>query len=308
MSLKHRLEYGILRSIILFINLLPVPVIIWFSGLLGKLAWLVFPFRIDVAYKNLSNIFPEKNHSQKLSILRKTYRQFAKTFGLIFILHRKQMLELVKDTEITGLDKVEAALKEGKGAILTTYHGCWFEAYFAWFNLSGLPTSLIYQKQSNPESDAYFIRQRSKYGKSLEHVNSGSGMKAFTEALDRNRLLIVSLDQRYSQRGTEVDFFNIPLKCAKGTAVLHLRTGAPVLTSVYYIKDDKLHIDFDTVDLPVYDEINEANIQDITRKSISKYESHIRDYPEQWFSLFHKLWSKKGYNKVKRNIRETLLS
>ncbi|WP_136810702.1 lysophospholipid acyltransferase family protein [Desulfosediminicola flagellatus] len=308
MSLKHRFEYGILRSIIFFINLLPVPVIIWFSGLLGKLAWLVFPFRLDVAYKNLSNVFPQKDHSQKLSILRRTYLQFAKTFGLIFILHRKKLLELVKNTEITGLEKVEAALKEGKGVILTTYHGCWFEAYFAWFNLSGLPTSLIYQKQSNILSDAYFVRQRNKYGNSLEHVNSWSGMKEFQDALDRNRLLIISLDQSYSHRGTEVQFFNTPLKCAKGSAVLHLRTGAPVLTSVYYMKDDKLHIDFDTVDLPAYDEINDENIQEITQKSICKYESHIREYPEQWFSLFHRLWSKKGYSKVSRSLKEAFFS
>lgn len=74
------------------------------------------------------------------------------------------------------------------------------------------------------------------------------------------------------------------------------------------MKDDKLHIDFDTVDLPKYDEVNEANIQDVTQKSIRKYESHIREYPEQWFSLFHKLWSKKGYSKVKRSLTETLFS
>lgn len=302
--MKHKIEYALLRTIIFLINLMPVPMILGFAGILGRVAWLLIPFRLDVAYKNLSRVFPQKGHSELLSILKRTYIQFARTFGLIFILHRKQLMDLIANAEISGIDKVDSALKEGKGVILTTYHGCWFEAYFAWFNLSGLPTSLIYQKQSNELSDAYFVRQRQRYGDSLEHVNSWSGMEAFQEALSRNRLLIVSLDQSYSHKGTEVDFFDTPLKCAKGTAVLHLRTKAPVLTSVYYMKNGKLHIDFDTVDLPEYHEVNEENIRDITTRSIKMYEPHIREYPEQWFSLFHKLWSKTGYAKIPRSIKD----
>lgn len=308
MTLKHKLEYGILRSLIFFINLLPVPVILRFSGLLGRIAWILYPFRLPVTYKNLSTVFPDMDRAEKMRILKKTYLQFAKTFGLIFILHRKDLMDLVANTVISGRDKLQEALDQGKGVILTTYHGCWFEAYFAWFNLTGLPTSLIYQNQSNALSDAYFVRQRSRYGSSLEHLTSSAGMKAFQEALSRNRLLIISLDQRYSGRGTDIEFFNTPLRCAKGSAVLHLRTGAPVLTSVYYMKDDKLHIDFDTVELPEYTDINEANIQDICSRSISKYEAHIRRYPEQWFSLFHKLWDKYGYSKVKRSFGDIFTS
>lgn len=307
-SLKHRIEYGTLRSIIFIINLLPVPVILGFSGLLGRLAWIIYPFRLDVAYKNLSTILPGQPKKDRMGILRRTYIQFAQTFGLIFILHRKKMMEQIANAEISGLDKVEKALAQGKGAILTTYHGCWFEAYFAWFNKTNLPTTLIYQKQSNPLSDQYFVRQRTRYGNALHHLDSASGMKAYEEALAKNHLLIVSLDQRYSAKGTDVVFFDTPLKCAKGTAVLHMRTKAPVLTSVYYMKNGKLHIDFDTVDLPDYTEISEDAIQDLTTRAISKYEMHIRNYPEQWFSLFHKLWTKKGYDKVSRNFRDLIFS
>ncbi len=307
MSTKYKIEYGILRTLILLINLLPVPAILWFSGLLGRLAWILFPFRLDVAHQNLSTVFPEMETAGKMRLLRRTYLQFARTFGLIFILHRKRLMELVANTEIRGLEKLERALAQGKGVILTTYHGCWFEAYFAWFNLKGLPTTLIYQKQSNPYSDAFFLRQRNRYGDSLRHLHSHAGMQAFEEALRDNRILIVSLDQSYTSRGTDVMFFNRPLKCAKGTAVLHLRTGAPILTSVYYMKDGKLCIDFDTVDLPEYGEISEENIKDITARSIALYEPFIRRYPEQWFSLFHRLWSKTGYPKVRRHLRDIFI-
>ncbi len=304
MKLKHKLEYALLRSIIFFINLLPVPTILFLCTTIGYLAWVVFPFRIKVAYKNLSTVFPEMDHPTKIRLLRRIYLQFTRTFGLVFILHRKSLTKLIENANISGRDKLENALSQGKGVILTTIHASWFEAYFAWFNMSGLPTSLIYKQQSNPLSDRFFVRQRRHYGTSLEQLGSCDGMKLYQQALADNRLLIVSLDQRYSGTGISVNFFNQPVSCAKGSAILHLRSGAPVMTSVYYMKDGELHIDFDTVDLPEYKEINDANIRDICTRSIQSYEPFIRQYPEQWFSLFHRLWSKKGYSKVKRSFRQ----
>ena len=307
MKVKHKLEYGLLRTVIFGLNLPPVSVILFFCSTLGYLAWVIFPFRLNVAYKNISTVYPEMEHTDKLKLLRKIYIQFTRTFGLVFILHRRKMFKLIENAVITGRDKVDKALQEGRGVILTTIHASWFEAYFAWFNHTNLPTTLIYQKQSNPLADDYFVKQRSRYGTSLEHISSWEGMKEYQKALSANRLLIISLDQSYTSRGTSIMFFNRPLACAKGTAMLHLRTGAPVLTSVYYVKDGKLHIDFDEVHLPRYDSVNEESIQDISRRAIQPYEAWIRQYPEQWFSLFHRLWSKKGYEPVKRTFSQIFL-
>ncbi len=304
MRIKHRLEYLLLRSVIFFINLLPVPVILALCTGIGYLAWVIFPFRIKVAYKNLSTVFPEYSHSEKLRLLKKVYLQFTRTFGLVFILHRKNLTKLVENTKISGRDKIDRALRQGKGVVLTTIHASWFEAYFAWFNLAGLPTSLIYQKQSNPLSDEFFVRQRCRYGTSLVHLSSYDGMKAYEKALLDNRLLIVSLDQSYTSRGVGVTFFNRPLACAKGAAILHQRTGAPVFTSVYYMKDGELHIDFDEVELPRYENIDDASIADISSRCLRLYEPFIRTYPEQWFSLFHRLWGKKDYPPVKRSFAQ----
>jgi len=304
MRMKHRLEYLLLRSVIFFINLLPVPVILALCTGIGYLAWVVFPFRIKVAYKNLSTVFPEYSHSEKLRLLKKVYLQFTRTFGLVFILHRKNLIKLVENTRISGRDKIDRALQQGKGVVLTTIHASWFEAYFAWFNLAGLPTSLIYQKQSNPLSDEFFVRQRCRYGTSLVHLSSYDGMKAYEKALLDNRLLIVSLDQSYTSRGVEVMFFNRPLACAKGAAILHQRTGAPVFTSVYYMKDGELHIDFDEVELPRYTNIDDESIADISSRCLRLYEPFVRAYPEQWFSLFHRLWGKKDYPPVKRSLAQ----
>jgi Kdo2-lipid IVA lauroyltransferase/acyltransferase len=303
-KIKYQLEYRLLRGAIFLINLLPLPVIMALTQSIGWLVWVICPFRLPVTYSNLSTVFPDMEHPEKIRLLRNVYLQFIRTFGLIAILHRKRIFRMIQGAEISGREKLENALSQGKGVILTTFHGCWFEAYFAWFNSNNLPVSLVYQQQSNPLSDAYFIRQRQRYGKSLEHVHSQVGMRYYQEALGRNRILILSLDQNFNT-GTVIPFFNRPHYCAKGAAILHLRTKAPVMTSVYYVKNRKLHIDFEDVPLPGYEQINEDNIRDISATSIRGYESFIREYPEQWFNLFHKLWSKTDYpERVPRTFRQ----
>ncbi len=312
MNIKHRLEYSLMRALIFPLNLLPVWLIQRISTVLGWIVWVIYPFRLNVAYSNLSNVFPEKTHSEKLRLLRNVYLQFAKTICLILILHRKPVYKLIQEAQVSGLDILDRALEKNKGVILTTYHGFWFEAYFAWFNAHHRPTSLIYQEQSNHYSDAYFRRQRNQYGNSLEHIQSNAGLKRYQQALSENRIVIISLDQNYKHTGSDIPLFNKKFKCAKGSAILHHRTGAPVLASVYYLKDNRLHIDIDEIILPSFTKtenkpVDEETIEFISTAAVRWYEPYIRQYPEQWFSLFHRLWSKTGYpKKIERSISEIL--
>lgn len=303
--LRYRLEYAALRVVVFIVNLLPLAVINLVTSLLGRLVWILFPFRLPVAYHNISNVFPNKSHHHKLALLRKAYRQFFHAAGLILVIHRKQLAKMIDNAQVSGLDLLDQALAEGKGVILTTYHGCWFEAYFAWFSSNSRPTSLIYQQQSNPLCDAFFVRQRQRYGINLQHIHSLEKLSAYQQALSDNRLLIISLDQNYTDNGTPVVLFGETFTCARGTALLHLKTGAPIMTSVYYLKDNRLHIDFERVYLPHYDTISDANIEQISNLSIQGYEKTIRAYPDQWFSLFHRLWKKQGYpEKIKRSFKD----
>jgi len=299
-----------MRILIFPLNLLPVPVINKIATATGWLAWIIYPFRLNVAYSNLSTVFPNMEHGEKLRLLREVYLQLARTICLILILHRKPIFKLVQEANVSGLEVLDEALKKGQGVILTTYHGFWFEAYFAWFNSNHRPTSLIYQEQSNPLSDSFFRKQRSRYGDSLEHIQSNAGLKRYQQALDENRIVIISLDQNYKYTGSEIQLFNKTYKCAKGSAILHLRTGAPVLASVYYMKDNKLHIDIDEIKLPSLAPVENMSIEEETISLISTtavrwYEPYIEKYPEQWFSLFHRLWSKSGYpERIRRTIGE----
>jgi len=304
---KYRFEYALLRIAVFIVNILPLTVINGLTFFLGWLVWVLYPFRLPVAYENITNVFPTMGHSEKLKILKNAFRHFIYAAGLILVIHRKKITRKVEQAQISGLEHLDNALAEGKGVILTTYHGCWFEPYFAWFSRNNRPTSLIYQQQSNPLCDRFFVKQRQCYGQNLEHIHSLEKLEVYLEALKKNRVLIISLDQNYTDNGTPVTFFDHEFACAKGTALLHMKSKAPVLTSVYYMKDECLHIDFERVKLPDYSDINDFTISEISNLSIKGYEKTIRTYPDQWFSLFHRLWKKTGYpRRIKRSFKDLL--
>ena len=305
MKLKYKLEYALLRSAVFCINLLPLCIINTLTSSIAWTVWVFFPFRLPVAYENMSTVFPAMPHAEKLRLLKKAYRHFLHAAGLILVIHRDEISTMIDQTRVNGLDILDEALSQGKGVILTTYHGCWFEAYFAWFSRGSRPTSLIYQQQSNPLCDGFFVNQRQRYGKNLTHLHSLEKLQTYQNALKKNRILIISLDQNYTDNGTPVTLFNRQFTCARGTALLHLKTKAPVLTSVYYLKNNQLHIDFERVDLPECNDLSDDVISQISNLSIEKYEKTISAYPDQWFSLFHRLWQKSGYpRKIKRSLKE----
>jgi len=305
MTTKYRVEYLLLRSAYFLVNLLPLKLINVLTGVIGWCTWVFFPFRISVAYDNLSTVFPDISHRNKLHILKDAYLYFIHAAGAIFVIHRPAITELIAHAEVSGLDVLDRALAEEKGVILTTYHGCWFEPYFAWFSRGERPASLIYQQQSNPLCDSFFVKLRQRYGDKLQHIHSLEKLKVYKQALLEKRILIISLDQNYTDNGTPVTFFGKTFTCARGAALLHLQTKAPVLTSVYYMENNTLHIDFEAVDLPEFSEVNDQAIQQICNLSISGYEKTIRRFPTQWFSLFHRLWKKDGYPpKVPRSFKD----
>ncbi len=303
---KHRIEYALLRTAVFFINCFPVRLILLFCTATGWLAWIVVPFRLRVTTKNMRLAFADHNRQQRMRLLRSAYIEVCRTFGIVFILHRRRVQQMITEAAVDGIEILKKAHAEGRGVILTTCHACWFEACFAWFNRSSLPTTLIYQKQRNPLANAFFLAARQRGSSQLDHVTSNEKLAVYERILRQKRILIVSLDQNYREKGTPVSFFGHTFSCAKGAGLLHLKTGAPVLSCVYWMENERLHLAFKKVYLPEYHQTDEVAINDVCARAVRHFEPFFRSHPEQWFSLYHRLWSKKRafYPRVKRTIRD----
>ena len=87
------------------------------------------------------------------------------------------------------------------------------------------------------------------------------------------------------RKGVFVKFFGHPASTPKGTAIFHMRTGAPMVFSVCNRDaDGSISISFSKV------EVNgDASIESITQSYTTLLEAKVREYPDHFF-WFHQKW------------------
>ena len=302
--LKHRLEFIFVRSFQRLLSALPFHAIEKLGPWIGSLVWVVFPYRLEVVYTNLTFAFPEKTRAEKMAMAHRIYRHYGYIFLTYLVMHRPVMRRRIENMSVTGDTCIDEALAGGKGAILAGIHYGPWEAFGAWLNMNGYPVSAIYRTQKNPLTDRFFIEHRQQFGPHLRHIAKHS-VGRFVKELKQNRLLMVAVDQKGGRRGTMVPFFNRKTSIAKGAAFLHLRTGAPVLWGLPTVKNGRLALRMGCLPLPRLTEVTQENIQTITAAILSHYETAIRKNPEPWF-WFHRLWRKAYSKKIRRSFMETI--
>lgn len=278
----------------------------WLGPWIGSLIWIIFPYRFEVVYTNLTFAFPEKTRAEKLTLAYRIYRHYGYIFTTYLVMHRPPMRQRIENLSVTGAACITHALAKGKGAVLAGIHYGPWEAYGAWLNMNGYLVSAIYRTQKNPLTDHFFIQHRGRFGSNLRHIAKHS-IGRFVKELKENRLLLVAIDQKGGKRGTRVRFFNQMTSIAKGAAFLHLRTGAPILWGAPMVKAGKMSLEMGRLPIPPLKGVTQGNIHTVTAAIISHYESIIRKAPEQWF-WFHKLWPKAYPKKIRRSIGEIISS
>ena len=170
MKAKHLLEYGALRFSLLIVALLPAALVYAIGRLICATAWLLLPIRLNVVLQNLTTVFPDLSKHERMNLARRTFFSISRAFFLSLMMTRRSVRKQLRAARVNGLDDLKKALAKKKGVILTTIHLGGFQPFFAWLNMHDLPVTMIYQKQNNPLSDKFFIRQREKFGSSLEHI------------------------------------------------------------------------------------------------------------------------------------------
>jgi KDO2-lipid IV(A) lauroyltransferase len=304
--LKHHLEFVIIRIFQGALSVLPLKLVEWIGPWVGSLIWVIFPYRLEVVYTNLTFAFPDKTRAEKLSLAHRIYRHYGYIFMTYLVMHRPSMRRRIENLSVTGTDCIGKALAEGKGAVLAGIHFGPWEAYGAWMNLNGYPVSAIYRTQKNPLTDRFFIQHRARFGPNLRHIAKHS-FSRFVKELKANRLLLVGVDQKGGKRGTRVLFFNQMTSIAKGAAFLHLRTGAPILWGAPVVRAGKMSLEMGRLQVPSVKGVSQENIHTVTAAIMVHFEAIIRNAPEQWF-WFHKLWPKAYPKKMRRSIDEIVSS
>jgi KDO2-lipid IV(A) lauroyltransferase len=270
---------------VIFIWLLPVPLLYAFSDLLRVITFRVIGYRNDLVRKNLKNSFPGIPDKELKRLTYLFYKNLADILmeGIwAFTISRKQV---IKRYRIINPEVIKPFSDSGQSIIGVTGHF----ANWEWGSLSAsLQTDFnviaFYKTINNKYIDKFVRWSRSRFGTTLASINETS------LTFERNRniktLFLMAADQgmpkKYSEKAYWINFLNHNIPFLHGMEKHARLNNLPVI----YIDIQRVRRGYYTVELSVLTakplEYSEGTLTELYAR---KLESIILRKPENW------LWS-----------------
>ena len=287
---KYYLEYLVFRAIETAVQLMPDTVMLLFARFLGFMGFSVIRYRRNVALQNLAFAFPEKSDKARRQIAKQSYRHFALLI-LEFMKVNSWDAEKLKKKVIWEPPNVFEEFKkryDGRFVLVSGHFGNW-ELIFAYLGAFYFPGGMgIIKRQHNPYIDRHLIDQRKQWNLELTYTR-----RAIVQCLinlRNNKFAALLCDQDARDSGVFVPFMNRPASTPVGAALLHLRSGAP-LVFIYAVRTGlfQYHCEFKEITVPTDGSVSDENIRAVTAAFTAELEKAVRQYPEQYL-WFHKRW------------------
>ncbi len=259
------------------------------GGLLGSVASRILKRHRRTALENIERAFG--GNLTRLERERLAAKVFRNLGVMFFEFNRMAWLDrdaIDSFVEFKGLDRIEKALKRGKGVILLTAHYGNWELLHAALGHKGYSLELVVRKLDSPFFEQFVRWVRTRSG--INIVYKVKAMLPLVRRLNSNAVAMILADQNtVREEGYFVDFFGVSAATNKGPALLAGKTGAAVLP-VFIVRDGTRH----TVE--VGEELEFVNTGNKDKDGLANtaaytavVEKAIRSHPDQWFWV-HRRW------------------
>lgn len=189
---------------------------------------------------------------------------------------------------VEGLEKLQQAMKEGKGGIIATGHCGNWELMGGAFAQYGIPLVGVAMQQKSAGADRFIMEYRTLIGM---HITYKTGVREMFRMLKEGWFIGLIMDQDTNRHdGIILDFFGQPTNCVPGAASMSRFQQAPIFPCFMHRHADGTHTL--CIGDPVYTartKDKQAGIRETSQLLTHAIERHIRRYPEEWFWL-HDRW------------------
>lgn len=293
-NLQFRIEYVFVRILAAIFSSLPWKKCSAAGGALGVFASMLFRRRFRLTIENLSLAFPGKGGSEIKTIARQSWKNMGRTaaeFGKAFSLDRE---ELLKRCSIQNTQTMLSYLKAGKGVIIHLGHIANWEVMGIVFGASGLEMCAIARRIKNPYVNTWVTVMRQRYGGVvIPHKNP---FFRSAKALKQGKILGILMDQNMPKGDTFLPFFGRQAATTPITALLSLKTGAPIFPLHVMRETDGITAVLEEPIIPSGECTNE-NVNALLARLNLKLEDWIRQDPGMWLWA-HNRW-KRSYEAKK---------
>lgn len=282
--------YIIARCFVGFVNILPVSVALWGGRVIGRFFLIVDRRHRELVARHLGIAFGnEKSPKEIKTILRKNYAHMGMLL-VEFCRQRKLTKENIgKVITEDGLAPLREALKEGKGVVMLGGHiGNWELTGFS-LSVYGIPISAIARPLDNRYLNGFVDETRSRLGQRI--IAKKGAIVHILRALKNGGAVGMIIDQNAGVEGTFAEFFGKEASTSDATALLAMKTGAPVLPVASFRDGNKFRHKFvigDRIEIVNTGDV-EADKKENLRRFNRAFENTIRQCPEQWLWV-HKRW------------------
>jgi KDO2-lipid IV(A) lauroyltransferase len=236
--------------------------------------------------RNLRRIDPTLSGKRLQQMVEETFVSYARYYEESFRLPGTSAADLDAGFQPDGWERVDAALAQGRGAIMAMPHlGGWEWSGFWVTQVQGRAVTAVVEELEPRALFEWFVGLRRSFGFEVVALGPAAGA-ATARALKANHVLALLCDRDLSGTGPEVEFFGETTTLPGGPATLALRTGAALLpTAVYFDGPDlRRSVVLPALDTSRHGKLRE-DVQRVTQDLARALEDLIRRAPDQWHLL-----------------------
>ena len=267
---------------------LPMPAALAVGRGLGTAAHalLATPRRLAVAHMGLA--FPELDLATRRRLVRATFRHAGQAFAELSLF--ESILRRPDYIRLEGVEALDTALARGRGAIAVTGHVGNWELLAAWAAAIGYPITVVVRRVNDLRFHSLIVRFRAAAGVEVLVRDDPRFVAAVGDALRRNRVVAMLIDQDTRGAGVFVPFFGRPAHTPPGAALLALRARVPVVTVFIERRPEGGHL-VRVSPVPAELPRGREGVRELTARLTAAIEAQIRRSPAEWV-WWHERWRK----------------
>jgi KDO2-lipid IV(A) lauroyltransferase len=267
------------------LGVLPVPVALALGRALGGGAHVLLGRPRRLALAHVAVAFPELDPPARRALVRATFRHAGESFAELTVWPKLRERGWVS---IEGIEIMHTVLAAGRGAIAVTGHVGNWELMAAAMTAHGCPLTVVARRVNDARFDALVADFRRSLGVEVLVRDDPEFLSGVREALGRNRVVAILIDQDTRGAGVFVPFFGRPARTPAGAAVLALRARVPLCTAFVARRPEGGHL-VRIATVPVPPRPGRVAVTALTATLTAAIEAGIRRAPADWV-WWHERW------------------
>lgn len=239
---------------------------------------------------NLARVLGAVSSEQLDEVTREGLRRYLRYWQEAFQLPSMSAEQISSIFDVVeGLDRLDAAMNSGTGAMIALPHMGNWDLAGAWATLRYGGLSTVAERLRPESLFDRFVAYRESLGMEVIALGDADVTSRLARRLKEGRLVCLLADRDLLGRGVRVSFFGEAASMPPGPAALSLLTGAPLMPVSTWHADGitRAHIHAPIV-APLADRRSEM-VEVMTQQLADVFAAEIAKYPADWH-MMQRLW------------------